>query len=94
MLLPAGFTIMSTVGFGDISAGRSSERLITVIVMMAGSFNFGVIMQKISQIVRHFLLRVPSGLHTRRDYIPDGMQGLSSVEYRERMIYRYCLVPS
>ena len=47
-----GFTIMSTVGFGDISAHRTSERMLTIVMMLVGCFNFGSCSDPCSDIIR------------------------------------------
>eukprot|EP01052_Picozoa_sp_SAG31_P004406 SAG31_NODE_182_length_21094_cov_4.426721_11_plen_404_part_00 len=45
------FTIISTVGFGDISAHRPEERVITVIIMLAGSYTFALVMGTVGNLV-------------------------------------------
>ena len=45
------FTILTTVGFGDISAHRPSERMVCVGVMLAGSYIFALVMGTIASII-------------------------------------------
>ena len=45
------FTILTTVGFGDISAHAPAERVITVVVMLCGAYVFAIIMGNISSII-------------------------------------------
>ena len=46
-----GFTIIATVGFGDISASSELERVVTTLTMMCGCLVFGVILAKIGIMV-------------------------------------------
>jgi hypothetical protein len=45
------FTILTTVGFGDITAKSNAEKTVNVIAMVAGCAVFGVIMGRIGSIV-------------------------------------------
>jgi hypothetical protein len=49
--MPDAFTILTTVGFGDISAHAPAERVITVVVMLCGAYVFAIIMGNISSII-------------------------------------------
>ena len=45
------FTILTTVGFGDISAHAPAERVVTVMIMLCGAYTFAVVMGNISAII-------------------------------------------
>ena len=45
------FTILTTVGFGDITAHSTMERMMTVIAMTAGCAIFGIVMGQITAVI-------------------------------------------
>ena len=45
------FTILTTVGFGDISASSPSEMVITVAIMLCGAYIFAIVLGMVGQII-------------------------------------------
>lgn len=47
-----GFTILTTVGFGDISGTSTLERCALIVSMLVGSLGFGVFIGKIGSVIQ------------------------------------------